>query len=111
MTMQRFRCTYCQELIPWEIAGGELGLTADEEPEPGKLYPYTKCYCGWSKFVRYDAGPLPSSRPQQPSELESIQQASTRERVEQARYMRIPVTQIRPNPYQPRRFFDQKALQ
>ena len=46
-----FRCTFCQHVIPWPIAPEALGLAPGDQPESGRLYPYTRCYCGWGKFV------------------------------------------------------------
>ncbi|MDA8189317.1 MAG: ParB/RepB/Spo0J family partition protein [Dehalococcoidales bacterium] len=106
--MRRFKCTYCQEMIPWEIDNSELGLPADEGPEPGKIYPYNKCYCGWGKFVLYDTGDgVTRERTVEPM---LPAKACTRERVDQAKYIKVPVEQIVPNVHQPRRFFEQKAL-
>lgn len=103
----QFRCTYCQELVPWKIDNSKLGLAADEEPKKGRLYPYDGCYCGWGKFVVCEVGGREASEVEAPTEGAL---GETRERIEGARYMKIPVGQIQPNPYQPRRFFDQRAL-
>ncbi len=107
--MHRFKCTYCQEEIPWKITNKELGLAPDEEPQPDKLYPYTGCYCGWGRFVQCDTGDGVGH--EREGALSQTTGPSVRERVEHAKYIKIPVEQIKPNPNQPRRFFEQKALQ
>jgi hypothetical protein len=67
LTIQRFRCTFCQHLIPWPLPVEALGLPVGETPRAGELYPYTKCYCGWGKFVLCEesevADPDPNAHP------------------------------------------------
>lgn len=46
-----YRCTFCQKTVPWPVAFEALGLGPGQEPEPGKLYRYDKCYCGFGRFV------------------------------------------------------------
>lgn len=47
----RFRCTFCEKVVLWDMPKCDLGLREDEEPEVGALYPYNRCYCGWGKWV------------------------------------------------------------
>ena len=102
----QFRCTFCQSLIPWSIGKEELGLRPEEEFQVGEVYPYEKCTCGWGKFVLcQEIGAAASaSGPAMRSE------GGIREQVEQSRYAKIPLDQIDPNPYQPRKFFEAEGL-
>ena len=99
-----FRCTYCQALIPWALDKKELGLKPEEGFAPGRVYPYEKCKCGWGKFVLCEgtggsaAGEVTAA------------EGRVREKMEQARYVKIPLDQIDPNPHQPRKFFEADAL-
>lgn len=101
-----FRCTYCGVAIPWTIPHEDLGIGQADEPEHGELYPYHKCYCGYGKFVRYEVEPAASG----PGAADGQEQNRTAGKVASARYERIPLDKIEPNPSQPRRFFDAEAL-
>ena len=46
-----YRCTLCNQPIPWPMKARDLGFAAGEEPVMGKMYPYSKCYCGFGRFV------------------------------------------------------------
>ncbi len=46
-----YRCTFCQKTVPWPVPAEALGLSRGQEPEPGKMYRYDKCYCGFGRFV------------------------------------------------------------
>ncbi len=101
-----FRCMFCQGIIPWPISKKELGLKPEEEFQEGQIYPYEKCTCGWGKFIICQgpgeeiSAPRPAERPD----------GRIREVIENARYAKIPLDQIDPNPFQPRKFFDAEAL-
>jgi hypothetical protein len=47
----KFICTFCEEVILWDLTNKDLGLSEDEEPQIGAIYPYSGCYCGWGKYV------------------------------------------------------------
>ena len=101
-----FRCTFCDFVIPWSISKEELGLKPEEEFQHGQIYPYEKCACGWGKFVIYEQfGALPTA----PGPA-AVPEALIKERISQARYDKIPLDNIDPNPFQPRKFFDADAL-
>jgi len=105
MTEVKFRCTYCQALIPWALDKKELGLKPEETFASGQVYPYEKCKCGWGKFVLCEgtgAGATPDNR--------TTAEGRVREKMEHSRYMKIPLDQIDPNPHQPRKFFEADAL-
>jgi ParB/RepB/Spo0J family partition protein len=104
----QFRCTYCREVIPWKIDNNELGLAPEEEPQGGRLYPYDGCYCGWGRFVVCEAGASRAETGTLEASSEGLEE--TRARIEGARYLKIAVSQIQPNPHQPRRFFNQETL-
>lgn len=101
-----FRCTYCGVAIPWTIPHEELGIGPADQPEQGELYPYHKCYCGYGKFVRYE---IDLGSPS-PGAVDGHEQNQTALKVAAARYERIPLDKVVPNPAQPRRFFDAEAL-
>lgn len=103
-----FRCTYCENAIPWEISPSDVGLRAGEYPRSGVTYPYSRCYCGFGKFVVYEeeAG----KGWEQTNADQAEPPIRTHEKIKGARYARLPVDQVRPNPNQPRRFFDAEAL-
>jgi hypothetical protein len=46
-----YRCTYCNSIIPKPLTPANFGLPDDAVIEVGKQYPYTGCWCGWSKYV------------------------------------------------------------
>lgn len=102
----RFRCTYCQALIPWALDKKQLGLKPEEDYRLGQIYPYEGCKCGWGKFVLC-----------QGTASKAVNQVATaiaagrvREKMDQGRYAKIPLDQIDPNPHQPRKFFEAEAL-
>lgn len=100
-----FRCTYCESLIPWGLSAKDLGVTEGDEFRPGATYPYSGCPCGYGRFVRFD-GALPGA-----GGGESLPpEGGIAAKLEGARYENLPVDAVRPNPHQPRRFFDAKAL-
>lgn len=101
-----FHCTFCQFVIPWPISKEELGLKPEEEFQAGQIYPYEKCTCGWGKFIMCEesGNVVRASRPTTKPEGRIC------EAVEKAKYGKIPLDQIDPNPYQPRKFFDAEAL-
>ncbi len=102
----QFRCNYCQSMIPWAIAKEELGIRPEEEFQLGQVYPYEKCSCGWGKFVLcQELGAAASTHASRAADDGGI-----RKQIEEGRYARIPLDQIDPNPYQPRRFFESDAL-
>ncbi len=47
-----FRCTLCKQPVPWHMRAKDLGLKPGEEPVAGKLYRFSKCYCGFGRFVQ-----------------------------------------------------------
>ena len=102
----QFRCSYCQSMIPWPIGKEELGVKPEEELQVGQVYPYEKCSCGWGKFVLC----------QRLGDTASMAEAATKpeervqKKIDQAKYAKIPLDQIDPNPYQPRKFFEADAL-
>lgn len=100
----QFRCTSCQSAIPWRIDPEDLGLQPDEEARSGGIYPYDRCFCGNGKFVVYEG----SASIDEPSGAPSAVQ--TRNKVASARYARLNIDDVRPNPHQPRRFFDAESL-
>ncbi|HWP56473.1 MAG TPA: ParB/RepB/Spo0J family partition protein [Candidatus Acidoferrales bacterium] len=106
MTEVKFRCTYCQALIPWALDKKDVGLKPEESFQPGKLYPYEKCRCGWGKFVLCEGG---GAVPEAAADATAAE-GRVREKMERARYLKIPLAQIDPNPHQPRKFFDAEAL-
>ena len=101
-----FKCTNCGKKIPWPLSKSDLGIADWQEPAHGSLYPFEKCWCGWGKFVRCeDLQGVP-----EPEEKSGIE-AEIKKKVEAARYEKLPVKDIHPNPKQPRKFFDKVALQ
>lgn len=109
----RFRCTYCGNAVPWAIKASELGLKEGSELEIGRMYPYEKCYCGYGKFVKYE--PLDGSTPQAKTHRDASAHSAgapekMAQKVREARYERLSPDVVRPNPKQPRRFFDAEAL-
>jgi ParB/RepB/Spo0J family partition protein len=100
----QFRCTNCQSAIPWAIDPAELGIAAGEEARNGGIYPYERCFCGNGKFVVYGGSAVAAEAE---NAIPSIQ---TRHKVENARYARLDIDTVRPNPKQPRRFFEAEAL-
>ena len=102
----KFRCTYCQALVPWALDKKALGLKPEENFRVGQVYPYEKCTCGWGKFVLCEGARGASGIAAASAEIEG----RLREKMENARYKRIPLAQIEPNPHQPRKFFDAEAL-
>lgn len=101
-----FRCTNCGKRIPWELTKSDVGIAEWEQPSAGGLYPYEKCWCGWGKFVRCtdcESAGAP--------EDEETAEAEIRRKTDEARYEKLPLGQIHPNPRQPRKFFDKEALQ
>src|SRR5579871_4603572 len=109
-----FRCTYCNHIIPKPLLPTEIGIGEDETPQPEHIYPYTGCGCGHGRFVIAEprvtngaATANTAARTETP-----VQEANAlRDKVEHAAYRKLPVREIRPNPRQPRKFFDQEALQ
>jgi ParB/RepB/Spo0J family partition protein len=106
MTELRFRCTYCQALIPWALDKKELGLKPEESFVAGQVYPYEKCKCGWGKFVLCEGSGAKTG----PAEAGTTAEGRVREKMELARYMKIALDQIDPNPNQVRKFFEAEAL-
>jgi ParB/RepB/Spo0J family partition protein len=102
----RFRCTYCQALIPWPLDKKGLGLKPEEDFLVGQVYPYEKCRCGWGKFVLCEGSRGESIVAAQSAAAEG----RLRVKMEAARYAKVPLDQIDPNPQQPRKFFDAEAL-
>lgn len=102
----QFRCNFCQVMIPWVITREELGLKPEEDFQVDEVYPYERCTCGWGKFVVCQGFADAASTQAQAAKPDG----RVRERIDQARYAKIPLDQIDPNPYQPRRFFDAEAL-
>ena len=100
-----FRCTNCGKKIPWPLAKTDIGIAEWEEPTGGSLFPYEKCWCGWGKFIKCED--LEALQGQEKPRME----AEIKTKTEQARYEKLPVKQIHPNPKQPRKFFDKVALQ
>jgi ParB/RepB/Spo0J family partition protein len=98
-----FRCTYCESLIPWRLTERDVGIPDGDEFRPGATYPYTGCPCGYGRFARYEGEPGTQAAPDSPPGILAA-------KVEQARYDALPVAAVHPNPRQPRRFFDAKAL-
>src|ERR687887_181638 len=46
-----FRCTLCHRSIGKPVTKAELGLAEDEEFQPGTMYRYDNCYCGFGRVV------------------------------------------------------------
>ena len=46
-----YRCTLCNQPIPWLMKAKDMGFAPGEEPVVGKMYAYSKCYCGFGRFV------------------------------------------------------------
>ncbi len=101
-----FRCTNCSKKIPWELSKTDIGIADWDEPTGGSLYPFEKCWCGWGKFVRCED----LQKVAEPEEKAGIE-AGIKKKVEAARYDKLSVKEIHPNPKQPRKFFDKVALQ
>jgi ParB/RepB/Spo0J family partition protein len=106
MTELRFRCTYCQALIPWALDKKELGLKPQDSFVAGQVYPYEKCKCGWGKFVLCEGSGVRTG----PAEAGTTAEGRVREKMELAQYMKVALDQIDPNPHQPRKFFEAEAL-
>jgi ParB family chromosome partitioning protein len=102
----RFRCTYCQALIPWALDKKEVGIKPEETFAAGHVYPYEKCKCGWGKFVLCEGKAADTSATGERTAAEG----RVREKMERARYEKIPLDRIDPNPHQPRKFFEADAL-
>jgi ParB/RepB/Spo0J family partition protein len=101
-----FSCAYCGKKIPWPLSKSDIGIADWKDPDHGSLYPYEKCWCGWGKFVRcadQDAAPE--------TERKTGIEAEIKKKIDLARYAKLPLMEIHPNPKQPRRFFDKVALQ
>lgn len=101
--MTSFRCTYCESLIPWRLTEEDVGVEPGAEFRPGATYPYAGCPCGYGRFVSYESES--DSDPAAPPGDGAIAA-----KLAAARYDELPVPLVRPNPRQPRRFFDSKAL-
>jgi ParB/RepB/Spo0J family partition protein len=106
MTELRFRCTYCQALIPWALDKKELGLKPEESFVAGQVYPYEKCKCGWGKFVLCERSGAKTG----PAKTGTTAEGRVREKMDLARYMKVALDLIDPNPHQPRKFFEAEAL-
>jgi ParB/RepB/Spo0J family partition protein len=102
----KFRCTYCQALIPWALDKRELGLRPEEDYTVGQVYPYEKCKCGWGKFVLCQG----TASEGVAAASAEVTERRLRQTMESARYMKILLDRIEPNPHQPRKFFDAEAL-
>jgi ParB/RepB/Spo0J family partition protein len=99
-----FRCSFCGSVIPWTVNLSDIGLDEADEPGPGRLYGYAKCYCGFGKFIRCES-------PAEASQASASPAGSpTAEKVRGAAYRCLPVDQVHPNPKQPRKFFEGEAL-
>ena len=46
-----FRCTLCRRSIGKPLTKAELDVAENEEFQPGKMYRYDQCYCGFGRFV------------------------------------------------------------
>lgn len=46
-----YTCTFCKQSIPWPLTAEMLGFGPEEQPQEGKTYPYSRCYCGFGRFV------------------------------------------------------------
>jgi ParB/RepB/Spo0J family partition protein len=101
-----FKCTNCGKKIPWPLSKSDIGIADWKEPIHGDLYPFEKCWCGWGKFVRCE-DLQDVSEPEMKAGIE----AKIKQKVEAARYEKLAVKEIHPNPKQPRKFFDKVALQ
>lgn len=100
----QFRCTSCQSAIPWAVDPEQLGLAAGEEARSGGIYPYERCFCGNGKFVVYEGSAAAEDQGAAPPAIR------TRHKIENARYARLDIDAVRPNPRQPRRFFEAETL-
>jgi ParB/RepB/Spo0J family partition protein len=84
----------------------DIGISDREEPQDGKIYPYEKCVCGQGQFVQcVDRQSRPAF--EEPAHIDR----NIKKKIDQARYEKLPLHIIHPNPKQPRRFFDKIALQ
>jgi len=101
-----FRCTNCNKKVPWELSKTDIGIADWEEPNGGGIYPFEKCWCGWGKFIRCE-----DLQETMAAEERAGIEAKIKQKIEASRYERLPVTEIHPNPNQPRKFFDKVALQ
>jgi ParB/RepB/Spo0J family partition protein len=98
-----FRCTYCESLIPWRLTEQDVGVEPGAGFRPDATYPYTGCPCGYGRFVRYRSeSDVAAETP--------VPDGAVAGKLAAARYDELPVALVRPNPRQPRRFFDGKAL-
>ncbi|MPZ14876.1 MAG: ParB/RepB/Spo0J family partition protein [Chloroflexi bacterium] len=109
-----FRCTYCNHVVPKALVPTELGLREDEQPVPAHIYPCDACPCGYGRFViaepRNDTALPTDSRSSATADARATL-PELREKIEHADHRKLAVREIRPNPHQPRKFFDQEALQ
>jgi ParB/RepB/Spo0J family partition protein len=104
----KWRCTYCGNAIPWPIPPADLGLRDGEVPAAGRPFPYERCTCGYGKFVVAEGDGAEKATGAAPNGIGLTE--ATRRKIEGARYHRIPLAKIHPNPKQPRKFFDAEAL-
>lgn len=102
-----FRCSFCGVVIPWTVRPTDIGLDDANQPVIGRLYPYTKCYCGFGKFIRCVSTANDDTTA---NGGRSTTLSGTAAKVAGAAYQRLPVNQVHPNPRQPRKFFDAEAL-
>lgn len=101
-----FRCSHCGGRIPWQLTRSDIGISDLEEPQGGKIYPYEKCACGQGKFVQcIDRRSIPAI--EEPTHIDR----DIKNKIDCARYEKLPLHLIHPNPKQPRKFFDKIALQ
>lgn len=108
LEMFSFRCTFCQKLIPWPVQPGELGLKDAEQPVPGRMYSFKGCYCGQGRFVKCEENETHEETGREETVPDEL--SMTSQKVAAARYAQLNLHEIRPNPRQPRRFFEQKAM-
>ena len=103
--MTAFRCTYCGALIPWRLTTKDVGVPDGDEFRPGATYSYSGCPCGYGRFIRYE-----NDATDEPGAVPDAVPGAVAAKLEGARYEQLPVNLVRPNPAQPRRFFDGRAL-
>jgi ParB family chromosome partitioning protein len=86
----------------------DVGAPAGEEFRPGATYPYSGCPCGYGRFVQYEG--LADDAADPALSITDVAIGVVAEKIDGAQYERLPIELVRPNPHQPRRFFDGRAL-
>jgi ParB family chromosome partitioning protein len=104
-----FKCTFCRAVIPHNLTPADLSLPVAEPFVVGALYPYENWFCGFGTFVVCESARL-EAKPGAPAPAAARILSDTSVKVGSARYAALPLSQVHPNPKQPRKFFDGEAL-